>query len=602
MRYTSWYSKNFFLFSLLLLAGNTYSQSVAINTDGTTAHSSAILDIKSTSKGLLIPRMTSTERTVIASPAQGLFVFDITTNSFWYYNGTTWNNLAQQASAPSAVWMLQGNSNTNSQTDFIGTTDNQPLIFKILNARSGIIDSTANNTAFGFKSSFQTVKGALNPDFGDYTGTWNTSFGYKSLFTNSVGIGNVAIGANTLRLNESGGYNTAVGVHALFSNVSGNFNIAIGGLSLYDNLSGTSNVAIGQRALASNKTGYSNIAIGPDALLLNVSSSNLVAVGDSSLFLNNTGQYNTAIGSKASYSNTTGSQNTSLGYQALYSNVTTNENTAIGMYALHDNTASANTAIGYFALRLNKTGSHNTAVGDLSLWLNEDGYNNTALGDYASYNNSSGQGNVAIGFEALNNNTTGDVNTAIGAQADVVFGNQSNTTLIGHFAKAASSNKVRIGNAAVTVIEGQVAYTYPSDGRFKTNVTEDIKGLDFIMKLRPVSYNFQTKKYESFMNGGQENAKAFSKLDFTESENLRHNGFIAQEVEKAAKDVGYDFDGVIAPKNERDTYGLSYSQFVVPLVKAVQEQQQQIDELKKENSELKKLLLKLQQQIDELKK
>ena len=89
------------LYSLLLI--KTYSQSVAINTDGSTAHSSAILDIKSTNKGLLIPRMTSTERTAITSPAQGLFVFDLTTNSFWYYNGNTWNNLAQQASVPSAV-------------------------------------------------------------------------------------------------------------------------------------------------------------------------------------------------------------------------------------------------------------------------------------------------------------------------------------------------------------------------------------------------------------------------------------------------------------------------------------------------------------------
>jgi trimeric autotransporter adhesin len=250
--------------------------------------------------------------------------------------------------------------------------------------------------------------------------------------------------------------------------------------------------------------------------------------------------------------------------------------------AVYENLSSSNTAIGTLSLYLNTTGAHNTAIGYNSLWLNSDGYNNTAIGDDALNNNSSGQGNVAIGFEALSTNTTGNVNTAIGAQADVVFGSQINTTLLGHFAKAASSNTVRIGNAAVTVVEGQVAYTYPSDGRFKTNVSEDIKGLDFVMKLRPISYNFQTKKYEAFMNGGIENAKALSKLDFTESENLRHNGFIAQEVEKAAKEAGYKFDGVIPPKNDRDTYGLSYSQFVVPLVKAVQEQQVIIEEQQKQ--------------------
>ena len=55
-------------------------------------------------------------------------------------------------------------------------------------------------------------------------------------------------------------------------------------------------------------------------------------------------------------------------------------------------------------------------------------------------------------------------------------------------------------------------------------------------------------------------------------------GFIAQEVEQAAKEVGYDFDGVQLPKNDHDHYTLGYSTFVVPLVKAVQEQQAMIEE------------------------
>lgn len=54
-------------------------------------------------------------------------------------------------------------------------------------------------------------------------------------------------------------------------------------------------------------------------------------------------------------------------------------------------------------------------------------------------------------------------------------------------------------------------------------------------------------------------------------------GFIAQEVEIAAKEIGFDFSGVDAPKNENDFYGLRYAEFVVPLVKAVQEQQEIID-------------------------
>jgi len=79
-----------------------------------------------------------------------------------------------------------------------------------------------------------------------------------------------------------------------------------------------------------------------------------------------------------------------------------------------------------------------------------------------------------------------------------------------------------------------------------------------------------------------------SDQDFSETESIRQSGFVAQEVEQAAKSAGYDFNGFIAPKNNKQTYSLSYSQFVVPLVKAVQEQQQQIELLKQQNELLMK--------------
>jgi hypothetical protein len=67
----------------------------------------------------------------------------------------------------------------------------------------------------------------------------------------------------------------------------------------------------------------------------------------------------------------------------------------------------------------------------------------------------------------------------------------------------------------------------------------------------------------------------------------RQSGFIGQEVAEAAKAAGYNFDGVHVPVDDIDNYSIAYSQFVVPLVKAVQEQQVMIDDLKKENAELK---------------
>jgi hypothetical protein len=65
------------------------------------------------------------------------------------------------------------------------------------------------------------------------------------------------------------------------------------------------------------------------------------------------------------------------------------------------------------------------------------------------------------------------------------------------------------------------------------------------------------------------------------------SGFLAQDVEKAATQLGYHFDGVHKPENDRDHYSLGYSQFVVPLVKAVQEQQQEIEKQKNDIELLK---------------
>jgi hypothetical protein len=92
-------------------------------------------------------------------------------------------------------------------------------------------------------------------------------------------------------------------------------------------------------------------------------------------------------------------------------------------------------------------------------------------------------------------NVTGASNTAIGNAADVTTGALTNATAIGANAMVNASNKVRIGDATVTVIEGAVAFSPPSDARFKDNIQEDVQGLDFIMKLRPVSYNFNRLKY-----------------------------------------------------------------------------------------------------------
>lgn len=300
---------------------------------------------------------------------------------------------------------------------------------------------------------------------------------------------------------------------------------------------------------------------------------------------------NTAFGYSALAANS-GISNVAIGSNALEHN-TAYDNTAVGAGALYHNTSGyENTAIGSLALDYNQTGSKNVANGKWSMIFNTIGGDNVAVGHSSLYHNTTGSSNVAEGTNALYTLNGGNNSVALGYYADVSSVALSNAVVIGGQAVVNSNDKVRIGNSVVSVIEGQVAYSYPSDARFKFNVNDKaVKGLDFITKLRPVNYQFDTKKFdEHLMQNMPDSIKAqrAQGLDYETSKQVVHTGFLAQEVEAAAKESGYVFDGVHAPQTKEDNYSVAYSQFVVPLVKAVQEQQAMIDELKKSNQALEK--------------
>ena len=95
--------------------------------------------------------------------------------------------------------------------------------------------------------------------------------------------------------------------------------------------------------------------------------------------------------------------------------------------------------------------------------------------------------------------------------------------------------------------------------------------MDFINQLRPVSYEL-TADGKRLTDASLDGNKTVSRQPLTVN---RWSGFIAQEVETAAENIGYDFSGVKKPQNEDDIYGLRYAEFVVPLTKAVQELDEQ---------------------------
>ncbi len=563
-------------------------QSVAINTDGTNADNSALLDIKSNSKGILIPRLTAAEKTAISSPATGLLIYQTNTSAgFYYYNGSSWTPLTSAAQGPLTGWATTGNTGTDSTINFIGTTDDQPLIGKVngeqvfrfspsmpvttVGYQAGKVNTGNYNTFFGYQAGLSNTSGTENHFNGYQSGLSNT-IGKQNYFSgmnsgkaNTTGNWNHFEGFEAGRSNISGGHNYFSGYEAGFNNTTSHFNQFIGYLAGYSNTSGTQNHFVGYYAGRSNITGNYNFFEGYSAGAANTSGTQNHFTGYNAGTNNTSGQLNYFSGYNSGSANTTGNWNQFEGFEAGKSNINGGHNYFSGFQAGYSNTtAHFNQFMGYQSGYANATGTQNLFIG----------YN---AGRY----NASGNQNVGVGSYALTTNTLGSNNTAIGYDADVSSDFLFNATAIGSNALVNASNKVVIGNTNVSSIGGYANWSNFSDARFKHNVKENVPGLSFITKLRPITYTLDVDGINDFNSKDLPADKKLKTLN-SEKKNEVFTGFMAQEVEEVAKSLGYNFSGVDKPQDaSKQTYALRYSDFVVPLVKAIQEQQKQIDELKK---------------------
>jgi hypothetical protein len=248
-----------------------------------------------------------------------------------------------------------------------------------------------------------------------------------------------------------------------------------------------------------------------------------------------------------------------------------------------------NTAIGSTAMNANSTGFYNAALGDAALYSNTVGVGNTACGSGTLYTTTQSSYNTTLGYHAGYAKNLGWNNTLIGADCNTTANDMFNSVALGHNVAITASNQARIGNSFTSSIGGYTNWTNISDGRYKKNICEDVRGLDFIMKLRPVTYQLDVTGLSLKLDESKVDRQAPGlKAAMDEKESIVQSGFIAQEVEQAAASLGYEFSGVDKPKNEDDLYGLRYAEFVVPLVKAVQELQQQVQELRQQVEELRK--------------
>lgn len=270
----------------------------------------------------------------------------------------------------------------------------------------------------------------------------------------------------------------------------------------------------------------------------------------------------------------------------------TNNCIGVGSYSLYNNiSGNDNIAVGGSSMWANETGYWNTGIGYAALSNNEDGYLNTAIGHWSLNFNISGSENVYVGGTNVLHWTV-DVNqcTLLGAQSSFTT-ERTNVTMLGYGitnSECTGNNQVLLGNTAISSIRAQVTgITAYSDARYKTNITEDIKGLDFIKRLRPVSYNVRPTELHKIWGTPD---SLYQRIDHSEVEQMRFSGFLAQEVEQAALESNYSFTGIDVPRNEKETYSLRYTEFIVPMVKAMQEQQMEIEALKSEIELLKELM------------
>jgi hypothetical protein len=556
------------------------SQNVGINQTGSDPDNSAMLDVSATNKGILVPRMTRTQKFLIPSPSNGLLVYQTDdTAGFWYYEQKQWVPLMRSITFGQALTggMVQGKGSVDLKKTGVaaaqfGNPNGYPIITLneygqiVLAGTQKLVDNDTLNEIQKISLATDTLRLSKDGGFVHLKGFWST-LGNSGLAaadnylgtTNNIPLrfrvnntwfgelnasnNNISFGENANR-NSTGNSNIAIGRESLRANAGGFYNTAVGWQSLYDNNSGSYNAAYGARALYNNTTGDYNIGIGYEPLAANTSGSFNIGIGFRSLQNNTTGTYNVGVGMYTLLYNISGIMNAAVGYYALGANVYGHYNAGFGNYALLSN----NLGIG------------NAFVGFAAGYYNTSGYYNQGVGYYAGYLNRTGYYNISFGY--LNGpNTT----------------NLDNTITIGSSVFTTASDQARIGNASVTSIGGPVAWTNTSDARFKTDIrNNEVVGLPFIMKLKPATYQFDVHKMFAFQ--GQLSDTITWKTQF-DKEKIRYSGFIAQEVEQAALEVGYDFSGVDKPKNDSDFYGLRYSEFVVPLVKAMQEQQQQIETL-----------------------
>nr|WP_294934481.1 tail fiber domain-containing protein [uncultured Flavobacterium sp.] len=642
-------------FLFFSLSGNIYSQ-VGIGT--TAPHTSSVLDITSTTAGLLAPRMTQAQRNAIVTPATALLIYQTdNTPGFYYYTGSAWVPFGSMG------WSVTGNAGTACGTNFIGTTDAQDFAVKTNNTEAlrvktdgkvgigntapsskfhvtgttvpGVTGGTSNLINQNFSS--YTVTQNYTPDasctttsgwttsssapasyvcatcvapymyidsddtscdqvataymnFTPTTSTVNVSFGYRfdeySSGTDSFRIylynngTSAQVGANLVSVVVDAN-STYSGALTVTPGVSYSLRFEYIGTYAYgatvDNVLVTETIApvtgsyvfrledgtqAAGKVLTSDADGNAYWQTGAGAQTLSISGSNLSISGGNTV---------TLPGSAYTFTNglTNASGTVKLGGTLI-------ETTTIGATSFPLNVSSLNKPTMFHVDNdedVVKFG-HDTSLSDEGVGVTIDGYA-TTIKYLTSAKNGNSRG-TAVGV--------GSIEYLVDGEATIASSFSITPTITNTYDLGTSASRwsdIYLQNAPIVT----------SDITLKKNIKDLDYGLTEIMKLNPISYQWKND--------------FIGKTRIPENLKQTSLGFSAQELLKVLPEVVKTHDWKITSEATPDTYeyvqndklGVMYSQLIPVTVKAIQEQQSQIEELKaavkelKEQNELLKQLL-----------
>ncbi len=523
------------IIAMTMAANELKAQGVAINNGGTPAHSSAMLDVSATNKGMLAPRMTMTQRDAISSPATGLLIFQTdATPGFYYYNGTAW--VAVSGGASGGYWNPSGTAdihNNNSGNVGIGITTPLAKLHVsdsnvVFSAEGYSLPTTPGNPPisgegrrtmwYADKAAFRTggVDGTQWDDtnIGNYSfasGNNSTASGENATamggYSTASGYGSVALG---------GGNSAAQSSVAMAGSAYGDYSVALGGSAYGD----------GSVALGGTAYGYNSVAMAGGytaaSATLGFAIGNSYTSGELAVAFCNANA--TGMASMASGTSTAaGSLSTAMG-QGCYASG--DESTAMGHYTI---------ASGLYSL---STGEFTRATGNRS----------TAMGCYTSTNNRTGAFVI------------GDYSTAVtlNSSAD----NQMTMRFAGGY-KFYSNGGMTVG---VQVAAGGNSWSTISDVRKKENFVP-VNGEEFLNKIS--KFNLTSWNYKG------QNPKEY-----------RHYGPMAQDFYAAFGKDSYGTVGNDTTISQADMEGVSFVA-IQALEKRTRDQQQQIEALLNEVRQLK---------------